>query len=137
MMVSTGLALAMMKLFEVEIATISAYTAGLPLAASAMLIAIGTMMTAAPTLETTCEKNSASTAITACSAHCGQEPRWRSTSCAIQAAVPVESIAQPSGIRQARVKMVFQLIAWYASSMSRTTEHSMPNAPVRHEPEGL
>src|SRR4029079_466930 len=101
----------MTELFDVEIATISAYTAGLPFDASAMLIAIGTIMTVAPTFETTCEKNSANTAMTVCSAHCGHWPRYRRISCASHAAVPVVSIAQPSGIRQASVKIVFQLIA--------------------------
>src|SRR5450432_1748716 len=100
-MVSTGLALAMTKLLDVEMATINAYTAGLPFEASAMLIAIGTIITVAPTLETTCEKNKARMAITACNPHCGQAPRYRSTSCSIHAAAPVVSIAQPRGIRQA------------------------------------
>jgi hypothetical protein len=71
----TGFALAITNVFDVEIATRSAYTAGLPPDASATLIAIGTIITVAPTLETTCENSSARIAMTACNPHCGHSPR--------------------------------------------------------------
>src|SRR5690606_40574396 len=112
---------AVMKLLDADSATTNAKAVGLPPAARAMLIASGTMTIAAPTWLITSENAVVSKPSASCSSQRGVAPGicsivWPAT----QAAAPLESIAQPSGIRQAIRNTVFQLIAEYASSMWMT-----------------
>src|SRR3546814_550506 len=130
-----------MKLFDADSATISANAVGLPPTASARLIASGTITMVAPTWLITSENSVVSNAMASwiTDVHMAVvAPTWRNTSgnsvgsnamagwithtgrpsgrrsmlCpATHAAAPLESIAQPSGIRQAIRKTVFQLIA--------------------------
>src|SRR5689334_17954461 len=101
-----------MKLFEADSATISANAVGLPPAASARLMASGTVTIVAPTWLITSENNVANSATRISSNHTGVPVGNRSMVCpATHAAAPLESIAQPSGIRHAIRKTVFQLIA--------------------------
>src|SRR5690606_8134389 len=103
---------AVMKLLDAERATISANAVGSPPAARARLIASGTMTMAAPTWLMTSENAVVSKPIASCSSQAGVPSGRRSMLCpATQAAAPDESIAQPSGIRQAIRNTVFQLIA--------------------------
>ena len=100
------------KLFEADRAAISAKAAGSAPATTAILIAIGTITTVAPTWLMTRLKPVASKATMSCSTKAGTASgRMSSDCCASQAAVPVLSIAQPSGSRQAITNTVFQLMA--------------------------
>ena len=121
--------------FEVESATISAYIAGLAPVANAMLTEIGTRMVVAPTFDITRLKIVAITASATWMVSSGTSPRMTMISWAIQAAVPVRSIACPSGIRLASRKTVFQLTDRYASSMLSTPVSTMPIAPTSSEME--
>ena len=92
---------AVIRLFDADSATISANAVGSPPAA-AMLIAIGTMMMVAPTWLIASENAVVSSPIGICSSHNGNAFRQMFQVCpASHAAAPLESIAQPSGIRQA------------------------------------
>src|SRR5690606_21331284 len=103
---------AVTRLFEAASATISAKAVGSPPAARARLIASGTITMVAPTWLMTSEKVDVSTATVNWSTHTGT-PSGSSSMVwpAIQAAAPLVSMAQPSGIRQAIRNTVFQLIA--------------------------
>src|SRR5688500_2873771 len=101
-----------MKLLDADKATISANAVGLPPAASARLTAIGTITMVAPTWLITSENSVVNIATASSIAHIGRPSGKRASVCpATQAAAPLESIAQPSGIRQAIRNTVFQLIA--------------------------
>ena len=103
---------AVIRLLDADSATISANAVGLPPAASARLIAIGTITMVAPTWLMTSENAVVSSATAISSAHTGMPSGKRSTVCpATHAAAPLLSIAQPSGIRPAIRNTVFQLIA--------------------------
>src|SRR5688572_29307868 len=103
---------AVMKLFEADNATIRANAVGLPPAASARLTASGTTTMVAPTWLMTNENIVVSKPMKISSNHTGVPLGRRSMVWpAIHAAAPLESIAQPSGIRQAIRNTVFQLIA--------------------------
>src|SRR5688500_562076 len=97
--------------FEAENTTIIANTAGFAFAASAMLIASGTITTVAPTFDMTCVKKLVRIATATSSPQIGTPSSTSSVARAIQAAAPLESTAQPSGIRQAIRKIVRQPIA--------------------------
>ena len=89
---------AVMKLFDAASATISANTVGSPPAASARLIAIGTITMVAPTWLITSENAVVSNASAPCRIQSGNPAGSSSSVCpAIQAAAPLLSIAQPSG----------------------------------------
>src|SRR5688500_1225195 len=93
---------AVMKLLDADSATISANAVGFPPAASARLIAIGTITIVAPTWLMTSENSVVNSPIATSITHTGKPSGNRSMVWpAIQAAAPLESIAQPSGIRQA------------------------------------
>ena len=92
-------------------ATVSAKTAGLPPAATAMDTAKGTSNTVAPTFDITKVKTVAIIATPTCKPQIGQPSKSMRTCCAIQAAVPVVWTATPSGIRLANRNTVFQLTA--------------------------
>src|SRR5690606_7068201 len=103
---------AVMKLLEADNATIRANAVGSPPAARARLMASGTTTMAAPTWLITSENAVVSRPSATCSSQVGVASGRRSMLCpATQAAAPEESIAQPSGIRQAIRNTVFQLIA--------------------------
>src|SRR5687768_18389535 len=103
---------AVMKLFDAESATINANALGLPSAASARLIASGTTTIVAPTWLITSENAVVSTPTSSSSTHTGVPLGSCSSECpATHAAAPLESIAQPSGIRHAIRNTVRQLIA--------------------------
>src|SRR3546814_4164632 len=103
---------AVMNLVDADIATISANSVGRPPTASARLIASGTITMVEPTWLITSENSVVSSAIASWISHTGRPSGRRSMLCpATHAAAPLESIAQPSGIRQAIRKTVFQLIA--------------------------
>src|SRR3546814_1057061 len=92
---------AVMKLFDADSATISANAVGLPPTASARLIASGTITMVAPTWLITSENSVVSNAMASWITHTGRPSGRRSMLCpATHAAAPLESIAQPSGIRQ-------------------------------------
>ena len=76
-----------------------------------MLTASGTSSTVAPTFDITRVKAVASTARAAWITQMGTSPRAVSVACAIQAAVPLDSTASPSGMSEASRKTVFQLTA--------------------------
>src|SRR5436190_12356177 len=116
-----------MKLFDAASATSNANTAGLPFTATAMFTASGTITTVAPTFEITIVKNVVSSTTASSSCHALGCPSARKSSCAIHAPAPVESTAQPSGIKHAIKKIERQLIDWYASSIDSTPVSSMPN----------
>src|SRR5690606_7182791 len=101
-----------MKLLDADSATINANAVGLPPAASARLIAIGTTTMVAPTWLITIENAAVSTATANSISQTGNPIGNCSTVCpATHAAAPLLSMAQPSGIRQAIRNTVFQLIA--------------------------
>src|SRR5688500_11821462 len=107
----TGLE-AVIRLLDADNATIRAKAVGLPPAASARLIAIGTITMVAPTWLITSENSVVSSPSATSITHTGKPSGRRSMVCpAIHAAAPLESIAQPRGIRQAIRNTVFQLIA--------------------------
>src|SRR5690606_33748538 len=102
---------AVMKLLDADSATIRANAAGSPPAANARLLAIGTITMVAPTWLMTSENEVVSNASAACRIQSGRScGSWSRVLPAIQAAAPLLSIAQPSGIRQAIRNTVFQLI---------------------------
>src|SRR4249919_569301 len=106
----TGLDTVMM-LLEPDKATINANAVGLPPTASARLIASGTMTIVEPTLPITTANIIVNSEIAASMAHGGSPSgKWSSALPATQAAAPVESTAQPSGIRDAIRKTVRQLM---------------------------
>src|SRR4051794_6409613 len=101
------------RLLEADSATISANAVGLPPAASARLIAGGTITMVAPTWLITSENAVVNSAIASSSTQTGMPSGRRSTVWpATHAAVPLLSMAQPSGISPAIRNTVFQLIAW-------------------------
>src|SRR5687767_10542099 len=101
-----------MKLLDADSATINANAVGSPPAANARLIASGTTTIVAPTWLITREKAVVSSPSSTWSSHSGVPVGSRSIVWpATQAAAPLESMAQPSGIRQAIRNTVFQLIA--------------------------
>src|SRR5690606_13303202 len=109
---------AVMKLLDADNAVISANAVGSPPTASAKLTANGTITMVAPTWLMTSENKVVSSPSASCSSHAGVPSGSCSTLLpATHEAAPLESIAQPSGIRQAIRNTVFQLIAEYASSM--------------------
>src|SRR3546814_1926842 len=94
---------AVMKLFDADSATISANAVGLPPTASARLIASGTITMVAPTWLITSENSVVSNAMASWITHTGRPSGRRSMLCpATHAAAPLESIAQPSGIKIGR-----------------------------------
>src|SRR5690606_8220578 len=100
------------KLLEADSATIRAKAVGLPPAARAKLIASGTTTMVAPTWLMTMENAAVSRATANWISQIGRPSGMRSMVWpATQAAAPLPSMAQPSGIRQAIRKTVFQEIA--------------------------
>src|SRR5210317_1949938 len=97
------------KALDVDRATISAYMVGLAPVAMAILMAIGTRMVVAPTLDMTRVNAVASTAMTTWTAISGMPPSRTIACWAIHAAVLVSSMASPMGIRLATRNTVFQL----------------------------
>ena len=101
-----------MKLFEADSATMSANAVGSPPAASARLMAMGTITMVAPTWLMTSENAVVSRPIAISSSQTGVPSGSLSSECAAtHAAAPLESIAQPSGMRHAIRNTVFQLMA--------------------------
>src|SRR6478672_9668150 len=100
-----------MMLLEPDKATINANAVGLPPTASARLMASGTITIVDPTLPITTANIIVSSAIAASMAQGGSPSGNRSSAWpAAQAAAPVESTAQPSGISDAIRNTVRQLI---------------------------
>src|SRR5690606_107021 len=100
------------KLFEADRATIRAKAVGLPLAARAKLIAKGTTTIVAPTWLITIENAAVSRETANWISQIGMPSGRRSMVWpASQAAAPLASMAQPSGIRQAIRNTVFHEIA--------------------------
>src|SRR3990167_3448678 len=100
------------KLFDADSATSMAAASGLLPEASATLMAMGTITTVAPTLPITRLNMMVSRPSAACKPQTGiHGPTRSSACCATQFAAPVESIAQPRGIRQAISHTVFQFTA--------------------------
>src|SRR5690606_1939838 len=100
------------RLFEAASAVTSANTNGSPPAARATLMAIGTITMVAPTWLITSAKQVVSKPTMSWITHIGMTSGSRSSVCpATQAAAPLESIAQPSGIGEAIRNTDVQLIA--------------------------
>src|SRR5690606_17550076 len=107
----TGLE-AVIRLLEADSAATRAKAVGSPPTARARLMAMGTITMVAPTWLITSEKPVVSSATTTCRTHGGVPSGSRSRVLpATQAAAPLLSMAQRSGIRQAVRNTVFQLMA--------------------------